>query len=80
MIRSVCYGYHFARAPKIAVGVCAAEPERVYAIGLLHGVPSESCTRTANIYHLARCSGRSQRRASNVHPEPEGVRTASAAG
>jgi hypothetical protein len=48
MIRSVCYGYHFARAPKIAVGVCAADPERVQAVGLLRGVPRESCTRTAS--------------------------------
>jgi hypothetical protein len=29
MIRSVCDGYRFARAFKIAVGVCAADPERV---------------------------------------------------
>ncbi len=48
MIRSVCYSYLFARAPKVTVGVCAADPERVHAVGLLRGVPRESCTRTAN--------------------------------
>ena len=48
MIRSVCYGYHFARAPEIAAGVCAADPERVHAVGQRRGVPRESCTRTAN--------------------------------
>lgn len=73
MIRSVSYGYHFACAPKIAVGVCAADPERVYAIGRLRRSPGESCTRTASRYPLMGRCRRSQRRASEVHAKPEAV-------
>jgi hypothetical protein len=73
MICSVCYGYRFACAPKIVVGVCAADPNRVYAVGRLRRSPGESCTRTASRYLLmGRCRS-SQRRASDVHAKPEAV-------
>ena len=73
MICSVCHGYRFACAPKIVVGVCAADPDRVYPVGRLRRIPGESCTRIASRYPLMGRCRRSQRRASDVHAKPEAV-------